>query len=259
MCCAAVERVCYIQNTASRPSAAVERVCVLQQRHDNSSESVPALSRLRLWQHGAALEAGALRGLLCPSVLPTPEHSGSCRGACALSRAPSLQGPVASIFHALHSLQLCKPLFSDRPRKCSRLSRALLLTHTVQAVNVQLWQPSLMANYSLPIDYAGAEASTVLARMRLDGLDRTPLPFEERYVQAWRGTPKPDMDLVTLINVFKVRCTFVTRWKHRCRARGVLPRCGLQSSEDIIWGSASFYKKRFPFMANFSPTGHAFL
>ena len=80
-----------------------------------------------------------------------------------------------------------------------------------------------MANYCLPIDDALADASTVLARMRLDGLGRAPLPFEECYVKAWRGTPTRDMDLETLMNVFKVRCTFATRWKRRCRARGVLP------------------------------------
>ena len=62
-----------------------------------------------------------------------------------------------------------------------------------------------MAKYYLSIDDAVAEASPVLARMRLDGLDRAPLPFAERYVQAWRGPPDSSMDLDRFMNVLKVR------------------------------------------------------
>ena len=62
-----------------------------------------------------------------------------------------------------------------------------------------------MASCSIPIDDAVAEASAVLARMRLDGLDRAPLPFAERYVQMWRGAPHIEMEVDTLMNVLKVR------------------------------------------------------
>ena len=64
-----------------------------------------------------------------------------------------------------------------------------------------------MSTCSLTIDEAVAQASPVLARMRLDGLDRAPLPFAERYVLAWRRLPQPYMDVDTLQNVCKVRCT----------------------------------------------------
>ena len=62
-----------------------------------------------------------------------------------------------------------------------------------------------MTSWSIPIDDAVAEASAVLERMRLDGLDRAPLPFAERYVQMWRGAPSPEMESETLITVLKVR------------------------------------------------------
>ena len=65
-----------------------------------------------------------------------------------------------------------------------------------------------MENQYFLIDDAVAEASAVLARMRLDGLDRAPLPFAERYVQAWRRGPRPDDGLDTTFNVFKVRDSF---------------------------------------------------
>ena len=61
-----------------------------------------------------------------------------------------------------------------------------------------------MDECTLPIDDAVADASPVLARARLDGLDCVSLPFAERYVQAWRGTPDPEMEADTLVNVLKV-------------------------------------------------------
>ena len=61
-----------------------------------------------------------------------------------------------------------------------------------------------MSCFSLSIDDAVAEASPVLRRMRVDGLDRAALPFAERHVQAWRGAPEPDMEADILVNVFKV-------------------------------------------------------
>ena len=50
-----------------------------------------------------------------------------------------------------------------------------------------------MCNFCLDIDDTVVEASPVLRRARLDGLDRATLPFPERYVTAWRSTPQPDM------------------------------------------------------------------
>ena len=41
-----------------------------------------------------------------------------------------------------------------------------------------------MPTFSLPIDDAMAQASPVLRRARLDGLDEAALPFAERHVQA---------------------------------------------------------------------------
>ena len=61
-----------------------------------------------------------------------------------------------------------------------------------------------MSVFSLSIDDAVAEASPVLRRMRVDGLDRAALPFAERHVQAWRGAPEPDMEANVLVNVIKV-------------------------------------------------------
>ena len=65
-----------------------------------------------------------------------------------------------------------------------------------------------MPAFSLFIDDTVAEASPVLARMRLDGLDRAALPFAERHVQAWRGSPEPDMDAHMLVSVIKVRSSY---------------------------------------------------
>ena len=63
-----------------------------------------------------------------------------------------------------------------------------------------------MVSYSVSITDADAEASTVLRRSRLAGLDRVPVPFEERIVQAWqRGAPEPDTDVDTLQQVLEVR------------------------------------------------------
>ena len=61
-----------------------------------------------------------------------------------------------------------------------------------------------MQRFCLFIDDTVAVASPVLARMRLDGLDRAALPFAERHVQAWRGAPEPSMESNMLMNVIKV-------------------------------------------------------
>ena len=61
-----------------------------------------------------------------------------------------------------------------------------------------------MPSTSLTIDDVVAEASPVLRRARLDGLDSVSLPFAERYVQAWRCPAEATMDADMLINVFKV-------------------------------------------------------
>lgn len=53
---------------------------------------------------------------------------------------------------------------------------------------------------------ADAKASGVLGRMRLDGLERVTVPFEERCVHVWQsGAPETDMDVDTLIKVLWVR------------------------------------------------------
>ena len=61
-----------------------------------------------------------------------------------------------------------------------------------------------MPHFLFSIDDVVAEASPVLGRMRVDGLDRAALPFEERHVQAWRGAPEPDMEVDMLVNIMKV-------------------------------------------------------
>ena len=50
-----------------------------------------------------------------------------------------------------------------------------------------------------------AQASPVLRRARLDGLDEAALPFAERHVQAWRGKQTANMSVDALVNVVKVR------------------------------------------------------
>ena len=62
-----------------------------------------------------------------------------------------------------------------------------------------------MPTLSLPIDDAVAQASSVLRRARLDGLDEAALPFAERHVQAWRSGLADNMNVDTLVNVVKVR------------------------------------------------------
>ena len=59
-----------------------------------------------------------------------------------------------------------------------------------------------MPTFSLPIDDAVAQASSVLRRARLDGLDEAALPFAERHVQAWRGEPTANMSVDVLVNVW---------------------------------------------------------
>ena len=86
-----------------------------------------------------------------------------------------------------------------------------------------------MVSYSVSITDADAEASTVLSRSRLDGLDTVPLPFEERIVQAWRrGAPNSDMDVKTLQKLVEVRG--IAPQRHSCCApwvRSLARCCGL--------------------------------
>ena len=73
----------------------------------------------------------------------------------------------------------------------------------------------MVVYYSVSITDADAEASTVLSRSRLDGLDTVPLPFEERIVQAWRrGAPISGMDVDTLQKLVEVRGIALQR--HSC-------------------------------------------
>ena len=86
---------------------------------------------------------------------------------------------------------------------------------------------SVMVSYSVLITDADAEASTVLRRSRLDGLDTVPLPFQERIVQAWRrGAPDPGMDVDTLQKLLEVRGIALQR--HSCCAQ----LC-------VAWGAAA--------------------
>ena len=63
-----------------------------------------------------------------------------------------------------------------------------------------------MSNFCISISDEDAEASGVLRRMRLDGLDTATVPFDERCVGAWRrGAPEPGMDVNILFNVLWVR------------------------------------------------------
>ena len=63
-----------------------------------------------------------------------------------------------------------------------------------------------MPTHSISISDADAQASGVLRRMHLDGLNRAMVPFDERCVSAWRrGAPVPGMDVQILINVVWVR------------------------------------------------------
>ena len=65
-----------------------------------------------------------------------------------------------------------------------------------------------MHRHSFPITDAVAEASPVLERMRLDGLDCVTVPFAESYVQAWLGGPQhKSMSQDILINGIKVCLT----------------------------------------------------
>ena len=52
--------------------------------------------------------------------------------------------------------------------------------------------------------------------MRLDGIDRAMVPFEERYVLAWLSFSKSNMTLKTVVQVIKVRLVQAAR--PTCRA-----------------------------------------
>ena len=81
-----------------------------------------------------------------------------------------------------------------------------------------------MVSYSISITDADAEASSVLTRSRLDGLDTVPLPFEMRIVQAWRrGAPTPGMDIETLQKLLEVRVIALQR-RSCCVPLAVFPQ-----------------------------------
>lgn len=61
-----------------------------------------------------------------------------------------------------------------------------------------------MIGHSIDITDAVAEVSPVLWRMRLDGLARATVPFEERYVLAWLGGPEIGMPPEMILNCIKV-------------------------------------------------------
>ena len=61
-----------------------------------------------------------------------------------------------------------------------------------------------MSTFCLDIDDVVSEASPVLRRARLDGLERATVPFPERYVTAWRGAPEPDTSIEMLKGALQV-------------------------------------------------------
>ena len=63
----------------------------------------------------------------------------------------------------------------------------------------------------------------MLARMRLDGVTETAVPFAERVVLLWRrGAPTPDMSVDVLVDVLQVRWISVPVLRRRVRPlRGV--------------------------------------
>ena len=88
------------------------------------------------------------------------------------------------------------------PGRAQRVVSRLVSTQAVaQAAPLRYTE---MCSFCLCIDDAVAEASPVLRRARLDGLERATLPFPERYVTAWRGAPEPDMSLEMLKSVLQV-------------------------------------------------------
>ena len=56
----------------------------------------------------------------------------------------------------------------------------------------------------------------MLRRMRLDGFDRAALPFAERHVLAWLGSPRSIVGLENVVQVIKVWLVVVAR--PNCRA-----------------------------------------
>ena len=61
-----------------------------------------------------------------------------------------------------------------------------------------------MPSHSLLITDAVEEASPMLRHMRLDGLHRATVPFSERYVLAWLGSPGSNIGLQTVVQVIKL-------------------------------------------------------
>ena len=110
-----------------------------------------------------------------------------------------------------------------RPCTWSRLALVQELSHhTGQRFNCPLClHSSDMVSYSVSITDADAEASTVLRRSRLAGLDRVPVPFEERIVQAWqRGAPEQGIDVDTLQQLVGVRSVALL-WHACCCPRAL--------------------------------------
>ena len=97
-------------------------------------------------------------------------------------------GPLSTVTLAVHrSLRVV-----SQPASTRAVVQAASLRH------------AKMLKYSLLIDDAVADASPVLRRARLDGLERATLPFPERYVTAWRGAPERDMSTEMLKGALQV-------------------------------------------------------
>ena len=122
-----------------------------------------------------------------------------------------------------------------------------------------------MPDFYFFIDDAVAEASPVLARMRLDGLDRAALPFAERHVQAWLGAPEPNMEEGLLVSVIEVRNSCLSQQDaalttvgdnlhrlHCCRRSQCLTKsdkrqnCAFLYNRPALWYSSSRWCPKHP-------------
>ena len=138
-----------------------------------------------------------------------------CRNAMAWPRGLGGLHTRGSVLDAARAqsrcIVLCVSKYSSRfrPRTPSRLAPSS--AQSVQPQDAGLNHPfhlhsAAMVTFKIVITDADAEASTVLRRSRLDGLDTVPVPFEEQVVQAWRrGAPEPGMDVEMLQKLVEVR------------------------------------------------------
>lgn len=89
----------------------------------------------------------------------------------------------------------------------------------------RLRRPHLNIPSQVMITEAVEEASPVLRRMRLDGLDHATVPFAERHLLAWLGGPKPGMVPENLVSCIKVWFIPLTKLISVQAALPALPHC----------------------------------